>query len=415
VPKKTTKGETPAEAPEPIAEAAAVARSQPTPPPPPVLPPAPPAATQEATAPAGDAVEGVDAPPQPAKARSRRKLVLAITVPIAAVLLLAGGLGGAYAFGVAQHTPERLVSSYLDDLIAGDAESAVARFEPAPELDLSLTSNEVFQELDGRVTEYRIEDVSTIGDQAEVTVLIATADDSWSNTFELIRTGSDGLFHIWTMDGASLPYVAVAVPFPGDLGIEVNGVPLEPAGDGSEVVEFVALPGAYEIVVTGDLGFGGDDELLSASTRAVTVASLVRQDGGGGTKVIPELALTEAGAAKAVAAVNGWINGCVNGGAGSFGLSAACGGYAVESGAQAGDSYTRLRWTLKTAPVFELGDWSAAGWSVTTTKPGYLRWDADFSNARYYGTQWADHHDYQVSGVVTLGDDGTFFYTSDWS
>ena len=246
-----------------------------------------------------------------------------------------------------------------------------------------------------------------IGDQADVTVTLANAETNWSNTFKLHRTGQDGLFDVWSLDGGDLTSVTVTSPFPEVFKPTVNGIEL-PLEAGASSVTFLALPAVYQVELSGDASFGGDEPLATVEAREVAVESPVRS----GVDVDPSLEPTEAGQEQAKAAVKSWIKKCLRSGSNKLKLSEACGGYYLK--ATAGHSYTNKRWSLKKMPEYELGAWNGTGWPVTTTKAGHIRWDADVTSATQYGTSWASFRDFEVRGVLTLGADGKFVYTSEW-
>lgn len=306
-----------------------------------------------------------EAPPTAPSRRRRRTVLIG-----AGVLLFVLGAGAAVGIGrtAASHRPEASVAAYLEALRQGEAERAL-------ELDGTevgdgdvLLTDEVYQAATDRVSGFRLAEPSVDGDTATVVATVQQGGEgglSWQQTFTLEKDGRDLLvFDRWALQPVDLGTVTVQVGAPASATVAVGDVEV-PRGDGG-TVEVRALPGTYDVA----LGGGGDAWGAPATSGTASGPDSL------GVPAVLEATLTEAGQAASRTAVDAWVAGCVASpdpqpeGC-SFALLNGDGGYTLSN----------QKWTLETAPVYEVGDWDGTGWRVSSVTSGSVSYSADARDA----------------------------------
>lgn len=335
----------------------------------------------------------VDVPDVPGTGRSKLPFLIAG----GALVLLLGGLGIAYAIVAAQRTPEAAVSQFLDKLVAGEAGKAQKLLASIPAGNPALLQPDTYEATGDRITGYSILETSTEGDRAVASVEFEQAGETYTEELELERVGKDlGVFDVWRIDGASMPIVYLTYPRPDGMGLDVNGTELG-GFENAYQLEVPAWPGTYEFVPTGatdeygsepvtvTVRFGGMD---ASTTAALTVE------------------LTEAGTAAATAAVNARLDSCLAQPALNPGPN--CGFGVVQDDA----TYTNIRWTLLARPAVAFGSYTSDGWAVSTSAPGSMRLDADYSTASETGTAESVIDGFEQGGFILSFTDGAAEFES---
>jgi len=298
--------------------------------------------------------------------RRRRRLVL---IGAGALLFL---LAAAAAVGVgrtaASHRPEAAVAAYLEALQQGDAERAFTLDGTEVGDDDVLLTDEAYAAASDRVSDFDVAPAVVDGESATVEATVQQGGEAgprWQQSFALVSDGRDLLvFPRWELQPVELGTLTVQVGAPSSATVSVAGAEL-PRGD-SATVELRALPGSYDV----ELGGGG--ELWGAPAATGTASGAGRR----GTPAVLVAELTEAGEASARAAVDGWVSGCVGSpdprpeGC-SFALLNGDGGYELSN----------QKWTLETAPTYDVGAWDGTGWDVTSVTEGAASYSADARDA----------------------------------
>lgn len=370
-----------------------------TPPPTPTPPPPPtgaPVATDEPGAAAtlvvpaavGEPAATVAPEAKAAGTRSRRRLLLAIGIPVGAIVLLGIGLGIAFAVQTDAHAPDKPVAAYLDALVAGEAEAAADLLENAP--TGALIDDEIFSAATDRITGYTIGKTTTAGTTAKVIVEFTTDSGGWSEVVPLVSTGRDLLWNVWAVDGSAIGEVEVAWYAPAGIGLSANGVTLPSALTGRESLP--AFPGTYEFAPVAP------GELITAAPESATIGGL---SASAGTQVALPVTLTDEGTAAAKSALKVFLNNCVK----QHVLSpkGRC-GFGILPDDQ---TYPTLNWTIERRPSVTFEGYSGTGFEVVTTKTGVLKLRGE--NANYIATGIID--DYKYYGYVDLVD-GAITFTS---
>lgn len=338
----------------------------------------------------------------PAQSKHRR-LAIGLIAGAAALgaLFIAGAVWA--SFETAAHTPQAAVKPYLDALVKGD----VAKALHVGNIDTRspLVSQKVYSKTADRITGYSIRPDRTGPNEASVVVKYLQGANHSTQVLTLKKTGTDLLFFTrWTLDPVELPTVKVAVDGPAQ-GVQVNGTDVSLGSSGN--AELQALPGRYEVTLPSTASFTGGDQ-------AATITQLESSGTKPGDAVSIGVSFTDAGQTAANNAVNAWVNGCIaqptiQPAGCSFGLV---------------DDYPDLhlanqKWTLASAPKYEIGPWDGHGWPVVTTTAGSATFLADFSaDDGSYGTLFSEQPvPVRVEGEITgFGKDGTATFQSiDWS
>jgi hypothetical protein len=315
----------------------------------------------------GEAVPGgSDAAVAPAR-RRRGRLPIWIG---AGVLLLVLAAAAAVGIGrtAASHRPEAAVADYLQALQQGDAERAFDLDGTEVGDDDVLLTDEAYATATDRVSGFSLAPGVVDGDSATVEATVQQGGETgprWQQSFTLESDGRDLFFFPrWELQPVALGSVTVQVGAPSSATVSVAGVEL-PAAD-SETVELRALPGSYDV----ELGGGG--ELWGAPATEGTASGA----GSRGTPAVLVAELTEQGEASARAAVDGWVAGCVGSpdprpDGCSFALLNGDGGYQLSN----------QKWTLESAPTYDVGAWDGTGWDVSSVTEGAASYSADARDA----------------------------------
>lgn len=263
------------------------------------------------------------------------------------MLLVAGvitvNLVQQYAFG-----PAEPVETYLDALVAGEAEASRNLIGDGAGRQDALLTDEVYGAAPGRISGYEISDTSTSGNSATVTAEVAQGGSTSSVGFTLTRSGRTGLiFDEWRLDGPE-PVADIRFVVPEHLdALTVNGAEvLLPAGDadrypGLRSVVLPALPGEYVVAPPAPTRYlsYGDEQRITVTPDPATPPGGVLFD------AIPTPALEADAVARVVTALDGCIASTEDSPAGCPNRS-----YLFGDPEDVRDP----RWTLDSAPTFTL-------------------------------------------------------------
>lgn len=174
---------------------------------------------------------------------------------IGAAVVAGVGLLGVIVLSIVGSTlsdPEKRAEEYLDAIVDGDVEDALA-LAPVDEDEAStaLLTDEVYADAEDRITGYEITDVEESGDTVTVTVDLEGPDEGNDVELTLVADGRRALFFDdWKVDEGGLArQVTVSVP-ESSTTIDANGVSVE--ADGGDEAVFWALPGSYVFNPFGD-------------------------------------------------------------------------------------------------------------------------------------------------------------------
>ena len=344
---------------------------------------------QAAPTPGWDAVppfepgERLPAVPRRRRRTGRRGLVGIVAGGTALVLVVVAAIVGVHV-GNDRYAPERTVEAFLSDIEHGHVARALRTAGIRADGDPLLTAAG-YAGATHRITGSRVLGTSTSGSTATVRVALDQRGTTVPATFTLDRTGEAwGVFPVWTMQPVALGSVDVLVNGPTGTAVTIAGKRLTTGKDGT--VTLPALPGTYELAVTGSKWF-------ATRSRAVTVS------GFGGTASSPvdlTTELTDAGKSAAADAVNAWVDGCV---ASTDLAPTGCSFYAY--GEDPAETYSNQRWTLDTRPAVTIGAWSGSGWLVETTTPGSATYTASFTGPSGSGTGTAGPIAFLADGTIT--------------
>jgi hypothetical protein len=175
--------------------------------------------------------------------RARVKRALIVTGVLGGLGLVA--IVAATLIGSAAFSPEKEAEKYLDALVAGNAEEALA-LAPVDEDEAStaLLTNEIFRAAEKRVTGYDITSVETDGDVATITADLHGVDDGRDVTLHLAADGHTAVFfRDWKIDEGGLARrLTISMP-ESSTSLVANGASIDIAG--GDDADFWALPGTY--------------------------------------------------------------------------------------------------------------------------------------------------------------------------
>lgn len=219
---------------------------------------------QPAEVPAPPAV----APRVPMTKKARRKLAV---MGGAAGLVLVLVVGGVIAVNVVRgaHGPDKVVSAYLDALVAGDAQKALEIGDPSiPTDQRALLSNAVYAKAADRPDGYAIMATKITDKTAVVVAELRQNGTKAPLTFKLAQKDPGILDPHWGMENAPLLQLGIATGGSSDVAM-VNGARVklggETRGDSGRLTTLPAFPGTYRIELLTS------SKYLSAAPATVTV------------------------------------------------------------------------------------------------------------------------------------------------
>ena len=341
-------------------------------------------------------------PDEPRPRRSRRGLVVGGIVAGVVVVLGAGAAVGAVVVS-GTLAADKPVAAFLQNLVDGEAESALALVSDAEEGP--LLTDEVYGEAENRISGFTLGEPTVEGEKATVVATITQGDEEYETTFALESAGTTLLFwNDWRL--AALPLADVAVDFdaPSDLSLEVGGAGLDRA-----IVDegpLSALPGDY--------AFSSPDDNVNYTAESAT-ASVVGFGGRAGVDPIEPVdvafpvTLTAAGETAALAAANAVLDACA---AQTVMAPAGC-GFSIRI--EPGTENTNIRWTVTTRPTATFGAWDGGGFPVLPETSGRLDFASDITEPATgrYGTASATKSDYEFEGTVTFVDGAAVYESLD--
>jgi hypothetical protein len=319
------------------------------------------------------------------RAPSRTGLIIGIAS--GAVLLILVVIGAVvFALQSAAHTPQRAVDAYLQAIVHANVTRALSLGGVKATPSDRLLTDAAYRAATDHITGYSLSGAVTNGDGAAVTAEITQGTERYRQSFALVKHGKDMLFFDhWQLKPVALGRATVDVNAPSDAKVSVAGVVLD---DASGVHSLLALPGTYQVKITGT------NDLYQAKT---TSAQVIGFSGAASTAARVTATLTDAGMKSAIAAVNTYIDGCA---ASTDFRPAGCS--FGSTGENPAYTYSNQKWTIDPRPQFTIGTWVAGGWAVRTTTPGVARFSADISDGEGgSGTATAGPVDVRVAGYIS--------------
>jgi hypothetical protein len=325
---------------------------------------------------------------QPAAPRKSRKgLIIGLSVGLAVVLLGGGGLAVGAAAISSSAAPDKQVSEFLQDLVDGKAEAALELMGETPS---GLLTDEAYRASGNHITDFSVGKAKTKGESSVVTAKIKQGGTSYTQQFTLKKAGTTFLvFDTWQLEPLPLGLVDVQVQGPEGVAITVDGKEI----DAEDVTKLAAFPGDYEVALAGD------NEMFEAEPATASVVGLSEDAAGSIGTASLETKLTESGNATALAAVDAFVDSCI------AQKSLKPDGCGFEARPTDGVTYSNIVWTLPTRPTFSVGAWAGSGWTVTTESAGTLDVKADAVDASgRSGTSGVTIPNYRYTGTVSIVD-----------
>jgi len=330
--------------------------------------------------------------PASERASQRPRWVLPTVIAGVVVVLIAAG-GITFAVLSAQRSPSDTVAAYLDALVAGESEDALAQVDGLPDDQRVLLQDAIYSEAADRISAYTVDEEEVGEDSATVTVTLDQGESEYEQEFALARVeDADG--ESWKIDVAALPVVNIAFARPDGASLSVNGTDL---GD-TMVASAPVFPGTYEFLPTSPTGIVTGDPVPVTATPESTADDL---------SIVVTPRLSEAGLAAARAAFDVHLDACL---AETVIQPVNNCGYGMN---QDGATYSNIRWTAPVRPQVDFPAWTdEKGWEVVLLDAGHLRLDGDYVEGGSSGTVFLDVKGYQPRGGVRFDDSGTATYVS---
>jgi hypothetical protein len=307
-----------------------------------------------------------------------------------ALVVLGGGTAGYFALA-ANYTPQHAVEQFLDEVVAGDADSLVARFDLGPE-ESALMTPEVVKGVTDAVDGYRVTGVSVDGDHATATVELTAGSSSSRETFQLVRRSTVLVFDVWAVRNP-LSRVHLTASGPDGYAIRVNGVDLG-ASDLVDV-ESYAIPGTYEVEPTVSALLAPDARTLQVGmSSALESADFVATLGVSGID-------------EGRRAMDEFLAACVAQPVPDPPAECLFGGFDDPT-------VTAVTWSVQQAPVADFGAWDpvSGGWPLVPVTSGVIGVNGvgsdDFGDYTFSFTI----EPYDVYGLLVPDEDGSLVLRS---
>lgn len=337
--------------------------------------------------PAGGSPFGLRAPTEP---RKSRRLVVGISIAAACVLVLGGGIAVGAAVVTASLSPKKQVEAFLQNLVDGNAEDALALSSRSDYGDAGvLLTDKAYAAATNHINAFTVAEPVISGGKATVVAKITQGIDTYTQKFALKTAGKTLLFFdTWQLAAIPFGTFAVSLSGPSDLALTVNGATFVPKNSTGRALP--AFPGDYTA------------EAPATSTNYLVVGDTATVAGfGDHASVSMRAGLSKTGKEVANAALSTWLNACA---AQAVLVPVDC-GFGIDS--DAGSVYTNVAWVVTRVPISEFGPWDGKRFPVTNVTTGKLDMTADYSMPATgeYGDAWGSADDYGFFGDLTFVND----------
>ena len=331
----------------------------------------------------------------PMTPEKKRRVRIVLAAVGGAVVVVVGASIAISVVNQVVYSAEHQVESYLDALVAGDASAALKIGDvDGSAAERVLLTDAVLKETDGRITGYRITDVSTSGDSAVVNATVDQDGVKEEASYTLQKTGTTALFFDnWTLDPVWLPSLSIAFS-PGIDEIDVNGTAIKLTSEDQEAgyLDVLAFAGDYVV------GTAGDSKWLAAESQTVQVGVMNASDGA-------QLALepTDEFTSSVDQQVAEYLAACA---AQKTLYADNCPMYVFDYG-----TITDVVWTIDEPAVTTLDSSYDGEWYVSTEDRGSAT--VTYTNTNYSGQAEAETStvDFTINGMVEMVDGAPVFST----
>lgn len=197
-----------------------------------------------------------------------KKRVLVALSAVGAVIVLA--VGSVVAVNAVKAGPDKLVREYVQALVDGDAEKALAILDPdIPNEDRVLLTNQVFGAAENRIEGFSVLSSKVSGESAVVHVELRQDGRKHEQAFSLHKNRPEFLDDHWKLGFVPLQRVAISADAPVP-SLSINGVAVQTGqADGNTFATYFsapAFPGSYSFSLPDD------EKYLAAEQQEVLVA-----------------------------------------------------------------------------------------------------------------------------------------------
>ncbi|GAA1270875.1 hypothetical protein [Arthrobacter pascens] len=342
---------------------------------------------------------GIGSAPPPAPARELsaggKKHALVALAVVGSVIVLA--VGSVVAVNAVKAGPDKLVGEYVQALVDGDAEKALAILDPdIPNEERSLLTNEVYGAAENRIEGFSVLSSKVSGDSAVVHVELRQGGRRHEQAFSLYKNRPEFLDDHWKLGTIPLQRVAIsadaAVPT-----LAINGVAV-PTGqeDPNAFATYFsvpAFPGSYSV------GLPEGEKYLAAAQQEVLVAI------GSAPQSADDAKLTVTASEQLRAETSRQVDAAL----------AAC-AKSTEMDPQ-GCPFSRfafgdvrnVKWSITSEPDYTMqrsfdGTWRLSGGTPGEASVAYER-NASFSKTSPEWEKETDQMDFYVRGTVSIASD----------
>jgi hypothetical protein len=194
----------------------------------------------------GAAPEGT--PVRELSATGKKRVLVALSAFGAVVVLTVGSL---VAVNAVKAGPDKLVGEYVQALVDGDAEKALAILDPdIPNEDRELLTNKVFGAAENRIEGFSVISSKVSGESAVVRVELRQGGRKYEQAFSLFKSRPEFLDDHWKLGGSPLQRISISADAPVSA-FSVNGIAVatgqgETSAFGTNI-SLPAFPGSYTV------------------------------------------------------------------------------------------------------------------------------------------------------------------------
>lgn len=215
---------------------------------------------------AGDGAAPEGMPARELSAKGKKRLLVALSALGAVVVLTVGSL---VVVNAVKAGPDKLVGEYVQALVDGDAEKALAILDPdIPNEDRELLTNKVFGAAENRIEGFSVISGKVSGESAVVRVELRQGGRKYEQAFSLFKSRPEFLDDHWKLGGSPLQRISISADAPVPA-LSVNGIAVATGqGDTSAFgtnFSLPAFPGSYTV------GLPESEKHLAAAEQQVLV------------------------------------------------------------------------------------------------------------------------------------------------
>lgn len=324
-----------------------------------------------------------------------KKRVLVALSAVGAVIVLA--VASVVAVNAVKAGPDKLVREYVQALVDGDAEKALAILDPdIPNEDRVLLTNQVFGAAENRIEGFSVLSSKVSGESAVVHVELRQDGRKHEQAFSLHKNRPEFLDDHWKLGFVPLQRVAISADAPVP-SLSINGVAVQTGqADGNTFATYFsapAFPGSYSFSLPED------EKYLAAEQQEVLVAIGATPEAAENAKLT--VTASEQLRAETSRQVDAALAACAK--------STDMDPQGCPFSRFAFGDVRNVKWSITSQPDYTMQRSFDGGWRLSGDTPGEasvtFERNASFSKANPQWEKETDQVDFYIRGSVSVASD----------